>query len=210
MAAPQTLGAEHIARLDLSAEQLLYLSVCKIYVSTSNQSIRLLLNRKFCIDPKLSRNDVSVTYMHLHDTEHMMWVRAKNMNEAEKEHLASIMKDCGVKKNRWDTNYIRPVGQTAHLRLVSPTWKLEETNEQEWGQALFGQMKDNEEHERGNARRDSQRIDEKGGKQALRECQDTNERTVERAYWTNREKPYQDISDLDEQNLNHITEEPAN
>jgi hypothetical protein len=148
-------SAEQLARLDLSAEQLLYLSVYKIYVSTSNHVIKLLLNRKFCIDPKLSRKDVSVTYMHLHDTEHTMWIRARSMNEAEKEHLATIMKDCGVEKERWDTNLIRPVGQTAQLRLVSPTWNPEVTNEQEWEQAWFGQMKDNEGHERGKARCDS-------------------------------------------------------
>lgn len=108
-------------RLDLSLNELFQISVYSIYVSPSPTVVASLMNQKWTPKPRLTTQDVRTTYLHLHDTEHDVWVRAKNMNRMEKQLLETILKDCGVEERLWNVDVVRPVGATAGLRLESPT-----------------------------------------------------------------------------------------
>ena len=72
-------------------------------------------------EPKLTEEDVKITYLHLHDTQHPAWVKAKDMNRAEKELLRTILEDCGVPKKLWDTDIVKPIRSMAQLRLETPS-----------------------------------------------------------------------------------------
>lgn len=67
--------------------------------------------------PKLTTNDVEATYINLHDTENEIWVRAKNMNQAETELLKCMLADSGVRKTVQDSDLLKTAGPTACLRL---------------------------------------------------------------------------------------------
>lgn len=112
-----------LQRPDLSLDQLLHLSIYKIYVSTSSKSVSMFLNRKFDIKPRLTTKDVEATYINLHDTENEIWVRAKNMNRVEQPLLRYILADCGVRKAVWGGDLLKTAGPIACLRL-SPTQDL--------------------------------------------------------------------------------------
>ncbi len=55
--------------------------------------------------------------MNLHDTEHAMWIRAKDMNRTEKELLRSMLGDYGVANQLLNVDIIKPVAPTACLRV---------------------------------------------------------------------------------------------
>ena len=110
-----------LPRLDLSPNEFFQLSVYYIYVFTSETKVASLMNRKWAPKPRMTTKDVKTTYLHLHDTEHVEWIRAKNMNRNEKELLRTILRDCGVEEELWNADVIRPVGPIAGLRLESPT-----------------------------------------------------------------------------------------
>lgn len=100
---------------------LVQLSVYNIYVSSYPTVVASLMNQKWAPEPRLTAKDVKITYLHLHDTMHEAWVRAKDMNRMEKELLKTILKDCGVEEELWDVDVVKPVGPTAGLRVGSPT-----------------------------------------------------------------------------------------
>lgn len=110
-----------LPRLDLSTHQLFQLSVYSIYVSHSAARVASLMNQKWAPKRILTTRDVKTTYLHLHDTEHEAWVRAKNMNTMEKELLETVLRDCGVEEKLWNVDIVRPVGPMASLRIESPT-----------------------------------------------------------------------------------------
>lgn len=117
-----------LPRPDLSSENLLYLSIFKIYVSTSSRSVSTYLNRLFCFKPKLTTKDVEATYVILHDTENEVWLRAKCMNTTETRLLRTILKESGVEKRIWNRNPLKPAGPTACFRLpTSPRTRQPET-----------------------------------------------------------------------------------
>lgn len=117
-----------LPRPDLSSENLLYLSIFKIYVSTSSRSVSTYLNRIFSFKPRLTTRDVEATYVILHDTENEIWVRAKCMNTEERVLLKTILKESGVRKRVWNKHTLKPAGPTACFRLpTSPRTRQAET-----------------------------------------------------------------------------------
>lgn len=132
------------------------------------------------------------------------------MSESEKEHLAVIMKDCGAKKERWDVDLIRPIGQTAHLRLMSPTWKVEAIKECKGEQAHFGNTEAVEEHKWGKENWGCWKIDEQEDGIARRGTLETEEHEEEQARPNNHEMVHQDHSETDEKSKKRIMQELAN
>lgn len=105
-------------RHDLSPHQLFYLSFLRVYVSTSYRTVATHFNRNFEALPALEPVDCSATYLHLHDSEHESWMRARNMNREEPELLKVMLQFLGVAKKRWDAELILPVGPMGCCRVA--------------------------------------------------------------------------------------------
>jgi hypothetical protein len=104
-------------RLDLTQDELFHLCIFYIYVSVSAEAVATLMNK--CFRPRLTLTDKNVqdTYLHLHDTENEMWIRAKDMNRREKEMLKSILSTHGVGHQLLEVDVIKPVASMACLRV---------------------------------------------------------------------------------------------
>ena len=106
-------------RTDLSDNILFRLSLYYIYVSPETWQVASLLNQLHKLRPKIATQEVQSTYLHLHDTEHRMWVRAKDMAREEPEELKQILRDeIGLGPERWDVRVVKPVMAMAQLRLI--------------------------------------------------------------------------------------------
>ena len=75
-------------RIDLSDNILFRLSLYYIYVSPETWKVASLLNQLHKLRPGIATQEVKSTYLHLHDTEHDMWVRAKDMARSESSFLS--------------------------------------------------------------------------------------------------------------------------
>ena len=121
MAGPLPNSINTVPRLDLHDEILFKLSLFSIYLSPNPTVVASLLNQRLCPKPRLTTEDVIVTYLYLHDTQHASWVRARDMNRLEKEHLRALLSQEGLEKKLLDVEVIQPVGpigclRTTHLR----------------------------------------------------------------------------------------------
>lgn len=106
-------------RMDLPDNTLFRLSLYYIYVSSETWKVASLLNQLHKLDPGIATQEVKSTYYHLHDTEHPMWVRAKDMARKEPDELKRIMRDeIGMERERWDVRVVNPVMAMARLRLI--------------------------------------------------------------------------------------------
>ncbi|KAL9135522.1 MAG: hypothetical protein Q9175_003292 [Cornicularia normoerica] len=106
-------------RTDLSSNNLFRLSLYYIYVSPETWQVASLLNQIHKVEPRIATQEVQSTYLHLHDTEHPMWVRAKDMARTEPDELKRILRDeIGCGRERWDVHVVQPVMATAGLRLI--------------------------------------------------------------------------------------------
>lgn len=111
--------SQNLPRLDLTQDQLFHLCIFYIYISVSAETVATLLNEYF--RPRLILTDKNVrdTYLHLHDTENAVWIRAKDMNRTEKELLKSILRNYGVGNQLLEVDVIKPVAPMACLRVRS-------------------------------------------------------------------------------------------
>ena len=78
-----------------------------------------LLNDLNKVKPGISTQEVEATYSHLHNTQHPVWVRAKDMPREESDELKRILRDevyCDSEK--WDVRVVQPVKPMARLRLI--------------------------------------------------------------------------------------------
>ena len=107
-------------RKDLSSNILFRLSLYYIYVSPETWRVASLLNQLHDIEsPGIATQEVRATYEYLHDTEHPMWVRAKDMARKEPDELKRILRyEIGMERERWDVRVVKPVMEMARLRLV--------------------------------------------------------------------------------------------
>lgn len=106
-------------RMDLSNNLLFRLSLYYIFVSPETWQVASLLNQLHKIAPGIATQEVKSTYLGLHDTEHPMWVRAKDMARQEPDELKRIMRDeIGLGGERWDVRVVNPVMPMAMLRLI--------------------------------------------------------------------------------------------
>ena len=106
-------------RKDLSSNILFRLSLYYIYVSPKTWQVASLLNQLHKIEPGIATEEVKSTYLHLHDTEHEVWVRAKDMARKEPDELKRILRDeIGMEPDRWDIRVVKPVMAMARLRLI--------------------------------------------------------------------------------------------
>lgn len=106
-------------RKDLSNKELFRLSLYYIYVTPKTCHVASLLNQLHGIQPGIATQEVRSTYYHLHDIEHPMWVRAKDMARNESDELKRILRDeIGVERERWDVRVVKPVMEMARLRLI--------------------------------------------------------------------------------------------
>ena len=106
-------------RKDLSANALFRLSLYYIYVSPETWEVASLLNHLDKIKPRIATQEVESTYLYLHDTEHRMWVRAKDMARKESEELKRILRDeIGLGRERWDVDVVKPATPMAQLRQI--------------------------------------------------------------------------------------------
>ena len=113
-------------RLDLSPDALFKLSLYSIYLSPSPTVVASVLNQRLTPVPRLTTNDVMVTYLYLHDSEHESWVRAKDRNKLEKELLRDILAQEGVEAELLDVELIRPVGPISCLDTPDLRKRLED------------------------------------------------------------------------------------
>ncbi|KAL8924649.1 MAG: hypothetical protein Q9208_003964 [Pyrenodesmia sp. 3 TL-2023] len=107
-----------IVRHDLSPYQLFYLSFLRIYVTKSDKTMAAHFNRTFQPQQRLTAKDCDATYLHLHDSEHHSWVRARKMNTDEPHMLRAMMQFLGLARKRWDMEVIQPVGPMGCYRLA--------------------------------------------------------------------------------------------
>lgn len=105
-----------IPRLDLSKDELLHLSIFVIYLSPDLKIVTSVLNNFFKPRPRLALDQVEVTYLHLHDTQHPVWTRARDMNRTEKALLKGILSDHGVERELLGVDIITPVAMLACMR----------------------------------------------------------------------------------------------
>ena len=110
--------APTIPRLDLSQDQLLHLCIFYIYLSPSTEIVARLLNRRFKPKWKLTAKNVEETYLHLHDTQHAIWTRAKDMNREEKVLLKNTLTKFGVDNRLLNVNIIKAVAPMARMRVI--------------------------------------------------------------------------------------------
>ena len=106
-------------RLDLNGEALFKLSLFSIYLSPNTTVVASVLNQRLKPQPRLTTDDVIFTYLYLHDNEHPMWTRARDMNRLEKKLLKSMLAQEGVEKELLEVDTIRPVGPVGCLRTSS-------------------------------------------------------------------------------------------
>lgn len=107
-------------RMDLSDNHLFRLSLYYIYVSPQTWQVASLLNQLHKLKPGIATQEVKSTYLHLHDTEHPMWVRAKDMARKEPGELKRILRDeIGLGRDRWDVSVVQPLMAMARLRLIT-------------------------------------------------------------------------------------------
>ena len=105
-------------RKDLPDDKLLRLSVYYIYVSPEAWEVASLLNQLNRIQPKIATEEVESTYSHLHDTEHPMWVQARDMARKDPDKLKRILREeVGCGREKWDVRVVKPVRELAMLRL---------------------------------------------------------------------------------------------
>ena len=104
-------------RKDLSGNVLFRLSLYFIYVSPETWKVASLLNDLDKVKPRIATQEAESTYLYLHDTEHTMWVRAKDMARKEPDELKRILREeIGLERERWDVNVVMPVTPMALLR----------------------------------------------------------------------------------------------
>ena len=60
---------------------------------------------------------VEETYLHLHDTEHTTWTRARDMNRKEKKLLEKTLRRFGADDRLLDVDMIMPVAPMARMRV---------------------------------------------------------------------------------------------
>lgn len=105
------------AREDLSDNVILHLSLYYIYVSPNPSSVASLLNQLHSVKPRIASQEIRSTYDHLHDTEHPVWVRARDMVREKPDELKRILQDeIGMARERWDVRVVKPVQEMARLR----------------------------------------------------------------------------------------------
>lgn len=114
---PPILRSTATLRLDLTKDQLLYLCIFYIYLSPSAAIVAALLNKCFNLKRLLTAENVQNTYLHLHDTEHAIWRRAKDINREEKELLKCTLRSFGMERRLLDVDIIKPVAPMACLRV---------------------------------------------------------------------------------------------
>lgn len=119
MASLSTSKMQTQPRLDLNSEALFKLSVFSIYLSPSPTVVASVLNQRLSPQPRLTTDDVIVTYLYLHDNEHPAWIRARHMNRSERELLRSILCEEGVEKELREIEVIRSVGPIGCRRTSS-------------------------------------------------------------------------------------------
>ena len=110
-------NAPTFPRLDLDQYQLLHLCIFYIYLSSSTETVAKLLNQHFKPQWNLTAKNVEDTYLHLHDTEDVIWTRAKDMNRDEKELLKNTLKKFGADNRLLNVNIIKPVAPMARMRV---------------------------------------------------------------------------------------------
>lgn len=103
-------------RLDLRSDILFKLSLFSIYLSSSPTVVASVLNQRFSPKPRVTTEDVIVTYLHLHDNEHPSWTRARDMNRSDKELLRALLRQEGLEKALLDVEIIQPLGPIGCLR----------------------------------------------------------------------------------------------
>ena len=107
-------------RMDLSDQALLHLCIYYIFVETVAWKVASLLNEIDKVKPGISTQQVTATYSYLHDTQHRVWVRAKDMPREESDELKRIMRDeVHCKREMWDVRMVQPVRPMAMLRLTT-------------------------------------------------------------------------------------------
>lgn len=105
--------------MDLSDNILFRLGLYYIYVSPKTWQVASLLNQLHKLPQKIATQEVKSTYLHLHDTEHPTWVRAKDMARKEPDELKRILRyDVGMGPESWDVSVVKPVMAMARLRLI--------------------------------------------------------------------------------------------
>ena len=68
---------------------------------------------------KIATQEVKSTYLHLHDSEHPMWVKAKDMARTESDELKRILRyEIGCERRKWDVRVVQPVIAMARLRMI--------------------------------------------------------------------------------------------
>ena len=78
-----------------------------------------MLNELHKLDPEIATQEVKSTYLHLHDSEHPMWVKAKDMARTESDELKRILRDeIGYERKKWDVRVVQPVIVMARLRMT--------------------------------------------------------------------------------------------
>ena len=115
-------------RVDLDDEALFTLSLFSIYLSPSPTVVASVLNQRLKPRPRLTTEDVIATYLYLHDNEHPLWTRARDMNRSEKHLLRSFLNKEGLEKELLDVEIIQPVGPigclgTTYLRASLEQWR---------------------------------------------------------------------------------------
>ena len=104
-------------RHDLTDHQLFRLALYFIYVSPKVAEVTSFFNQIQQPCPKISITQVKSTYRWLHDQEHPMWKRARDMNRNEAAHLKVILTcEVGLESEKSDTKFRRPAMPMAHLR----------------------------------------------------------------------------------------------
>ena len=109
-------------RMDLPNNILFRLSLYYIYVTPETWKVASLLNQLHKLDKcrkGIATQEVKATYLHLHDEENPMWVRAKDMARKEPDELKRILRDeVGSPPAMWDVAVVKPVMAMAQLRLI--------------------------------------------------------------------------------------------
>lgn len=106
-------------RKKLSDENLFRLSLYYIYVTPETWQVASLLNQLHKLPKAIATQEVKATYLWMHDEEHAMWVRAKDMARKEPDELKRILRDeVGSSPEKWDVRVVRPVMAMAQLRLI--------------------------------------------------------------------------------------------
>jgi hypothetical protein len=105
-------------RLDLRYDVLFKLSLFSIYLSSSPTVVASVLNQRLSPKPRVTTEDVIVTYLYLHDNEHPSWVKARDMNRSEKELLRALLGEEGLEKALLEVRIIQPVGPIGCLRTT--------------------------------------------------------------------------------------------